>query len=156
MYEDGIIVPKLFYKPKIFPLAEPEDGAKKCAELLVEDLTSDRTADLSLVSQQISSQPDSKILCEEVEESRPTTREKVVVVLASPLPHSGPAPGGQLPAQCPRVSGLGERLQEFSVRESGVPSQLQPQIAPPCSLFRSLVILLEFYTFQWTNRPREL
>ena len=86
MYEDGIIVPKLFYKPKIFPLAEPEDGAKKCAELLVEDLTSDRTADLSLVSQQISSQPDSKILCEEVEESRPTTREKVVVVLASPCP----------------------------------------------------------------------
>ena len=104
-YDDGIIVPKLFYKPtaSLNIKADNVEGSKECV-LTVEDLTTDLTTDLitdlnpdlntdlitdlSTVSGLISFSPDSKIVSEAVEVAS-RAREAVRVRRVSPCqtPH---------------------------------------------------------------------
>ena len=95
-YDDGIIVPKLFYKPTASLIkADTVEGSKECV-LTVEDLTSDLnpdlntdlTTDLTTVSGLISFSPDSKIVSEAVEVAS-RAREAVRVRRVSPCetPH---------------------------------------------------------------------
>ena len=87
-YDDGIIVPKLFYKPTASLIkADNVEGSKECV-LTVEDLNSDLTTDLTTVSGLISFSPDSKIVSEAVEVAS-RAREAVRVRRVSPCetPH---------------------------------------------------------------------
>ena len=95
-YDDGIIVPKLFYKPTASLIkADNVEGSKECV-LTVEDLTTDLTTDLNTdlitdlntVSGLISFSPDSKIVSEAVEVAS-RAREAVRVRRVSPCetPH---------------------------------------------------------------------
>ena len=95
-YDDGIIVPKLFYKPTASLIkADTVEGSKECV-LTVEDLTTDLTTDLNTdlitdlttVSGMISFSPDSKIVSEAVEVAS-RAREAVRVRRVSPCqtPH---------------------------------------------------------------------
>ena len=95
-YDDGIIVPKLFYKPTASLIkADNVEGSKECV-LTVEDLNTDLTTDLNTdlitdlntVSGLISFSPDSKIVSEAVEVAS-RAREAVRVRRVSPCktPH---------------------------------------------------------------------
>ena len=95
-YDDGIIVPKLFYKPTASLIkADNVEGSKECV-LTVEDLNTDLTTDLktdlitdlTTVSGMISFSPDSKIVSEAVEVAS-RAREAVRVRRVSPCetPH---------------------------------------------------------------------
>ena len=99
-YDDGIIVPKLFYKPTASLIkADTVEGSKECV-LTVEDLTTDLNSDLNpdlktdlitdltTVSGMISFSPDSKIVSEAVEVAS-RAREAVRVRRVSPCetPH---------------------------------------------------------------------
>ena len=95
-YDDGIIVPKLFYKPTASLIkADNVEGSKECV-LTVEDLNTDLNSDLNTdlitdlttVSGMISFSPDSKIVSEAVEVAS-RAREAVRVRRVSPCetPH---------------------------------------------------------------------
>ena len=95
-YDDGIIVPKLFYKPTASLIkADNVEGSKECV-LTVEDLNTDLNpdlntdliTDLTTVSGLISFSPDSKIVSEAVEVAS-RAREAVRVRRVSPCqtPH---------------------------------------------------------------------
>ena len=95
-YDDGIIVPKLFYKPTASLIeADNVKGSKECV-LTVEDLNTDLNSDLNTdlitdlttVSGLISFSPDSKIVSEAVEVAS-RAREAVRVRRVSPCqtPH---------------------------------------------------------------------
>ena len=99
-YDDGIIVPKLFYKPTASLIkADNVEGSKECV-LTVEDLNTDLNTDLNpdlntdlitdltTVSGLISFSPDSKIVSEAVEVAS-RAREAVRVRRVSPCktPH---------------------------------------------------------------------
>ena len=95
-YDDGIIVPKLFYKPTASLIkADNVEGSKECV-LTVEDLNTDLNSDLNTdlitdlttVSGLISFSPDSKIVSEAVEVAS-RAREAVRVRRVSPCqtPH---------------------------------------------------------------------
>ena len=95
-YDDGIIVPKLFYKPTASLIkADNVEGSKECV-LTVEDLNTDLNpdlntdliTDLNTVSGMISFSPDSKIVSEAVEVAS-RAREAVRVRRVSPCetPH---------------------------------------------------------------------
>ena len=95
-YDDGIIVPKLFYKPTASLIkADNVEGSKECV-LTVEDLNTDLNpdlntdliTDLNTVSGMISFSPDSKIVSGAVEVAS-RAREAVRVRRVSPCetPH---------------------------------------------------------------------